>query len=90
MRNIKLILIMVFTLDIIPILLLFILKKGNFLAGSTLLLIYGFLWVIKIPISINILKRNEMTRASYLLLGIIMIIFFYIQYLNYVFVYKTT
>ena len=90
MKKVKLLLTMVFILDVIPILFLFILKKGNFLAGSSLLFIYGFLWILKIPLFINIWKRSEMSKTSFFFLTIILFIFGYIQYLNYLFIFKTT
>jgi hypothetical protein len=90
MKRIKLILSVVFILNIIPILLLFFLNKANFLAGTSLLFIYGILWILKIPLSIYIWKKREMTKYSIIILGLIFLIFLYIQYLNYVFIFQTS
>lgn len=88
--RIKVFLGIIFIADIIPFIFLFSMEKGNFMSGTSLLVIYTFLWIIKILLAFRILSKPSLDIWNAFFLIMILAIFGYIQYLNYQFIYKIT
>ena len=89
-KFIRIALVLIFVLDILPFFFIFSMEKGNFISGTFLLFFYIFLWIIKIILSIRLFTKPTMDKCNTVLGLIILIIFIYIQCLNYQFIYCIT
>ena len=89
-KVIRIALILIFVLDILPFFFIFFMEKGNFMSGTFLLFFYVSLWIVKIVLSIRVFTKPIIDKWNIVLILFILIIFLYVQYLNYQFIYNIT